>query len=377
MIPFRLLFCPGGGCVRWAETTEFGKRAMAKSSAAVKKAAVLEGLVQVLTLEEDPYDPRPPASNPGRPQPGPALHQPVMLEEVLELLAVRPDGIYLDLTVGTAGHAREILARLGPRGLLVGLDRDPETLEVARRRLQEVGAKAPFRLWAGDFGDLLRICRELGLGRADGILADLGMSSWQLDSPERGFSHALEGPLDMRFDRREPTTAAELIRRCSAEELTGLLRRYGEEPFARRIARAVAERARRAPIRTTVQLAEVIREVVPARARADALARTFQALRIAVNRELESLERLLRAAPGLLAPGGRLVVISFHSLEDRLVKRALREGERAGLLRVLTPKPRRPDPEEVRRNPRSRSARLRGAEKLLLSGPAQPQGGDR
>lgn len=350
---------------------------MSDGSAGAKKAADLEGLAQVLTLDEDPQSPRPPTSNPGPPPPGPPAHRPVMLAEALELLAVRPEGTYLDVTVGTAGHSREILARLGPRGLLVGLDRDPETLEVARRRLQEVGSVAPFVLRAGDFGDLVRLCREVGLERVDGILADLGMSSWQLDSPERGFSHAREGPLDMRFDRRQSTTAAELLRRCSADELAQLLRRYGEEPFARRIAQAVVRRGRRAPILTTTELAEVVREAVPVRARSGALARTFQALRLAVNGELERLERLLQAAPGLLGPGGRLVLISFHSLEDRLAKRALRAGERAGLLRVLTAKPRRPGPEEVLANPRSRSARLRGAEKLLLSGQARPQGGDR
>jgi len=301
----------------------------------------------------------------------------VLLEEAIESLAVKPAGVYLDVTVGTAGHARAILARLGPEGLLVGVDRDAEVLEVARRQLEGVRSAAQFVLQPGDFAAVDGVCEELGVGAVDGVLADLGMSSWQLESAERGFSHAAEGPLDMRFDRQQRAAAADLIERYSEAQLAEVFFRYGEEPFSRRIARAIVRRRRQEPIRTTTQLAEVVRSAVPPRARAGALARTFQALRLALNRELESLDRFLKVVPRLLAPGGRLVVISFHSLEDGRVKRALREGQRAGILRRLSAKPVRPTEEEVARNPRSRSARLRAAEKLVLTGLAAPQGGDR
>jgi len=301
---------------------------------------------------------------------GEPLHEPVLLAEVLELLAVKADGIYLDVTVGTAGHARAIRKLLGPGGLLVGMDRDPEVLALARRRLEAVDSSARLVFRQANFASLPEVCEELSLNTVHGVLADLGVSSWHLERGERGFSHTLEGPLDMRFDRSETRTAADLLARLSAAELTELLFRYGEESRARLIARAVVRRRTRHPLKTTTELAEVIRSVVPARARSRALARTFQALRIAVNRELESLQKFLEAVPRWLAPGGRLVVISFHSLEDRLVKRALAQGERAGILRLLTAKPLRPGAEEVSRNPRSRSARLRAAEKLLLSGAA-------
>ncbi len=355
------------------------KTTMVHNPATGKKPVLLDGLVQVLIMGEEPFDdwerPREP-----RPQPaGPGLHTSVLLPETLDLLAVKPDGTYLDVTVGTGGHARAILARLGPHGFLVGMDRDGEALEVARRRLEEVGSAARFLLRAGDFADLDRVCRDLGVDAVDGVVADLGMCSWQLDSAERGFSHALEGPLDMRFDRTQTTTAADLLARSSPGELTRILFAYGEEPHARRIAQAIVRRrqpAGRRALRTTTELAEVVRSAVPPQARRQALARTFQALRIAVNREMESLERFLGVVPHVLGPGGRLVIISFHSLEDRPVKQALQRGHRAGILRVLTAKPRRPSPQELSQNPRSRSARLRAAEKLFRTGPASLKGGD-
>ena len=352
------------------------KTTMVRQSATGKKPVLLDGLVQVLIMGAEPFDdqehPWPPPSQPA----GPGLHTPVLLREALDFLAVKPDGTYLDATVGTGGHARAILARLGPHGFLVGMDRDAEALEVARRRLEEVGSAARFVLRAADFADVDRVCGDLGLDAVDGVVADLGLCSWQLDSAERGFSHALEGPLDMRFDRTQATMAADLLARSSPDELTRILFRYGEEPHARRIAQAIVRRRRHRALRTTLELAEVVRSAVPPQAHGHALARTFQALRIAVNGEVESLERFLRVVPHLLAAGGRLVIISFHSLEDRPVKQALGIGQRAGILRVLTSKPQRPTPQELSQNPRSRSARLRAAQKLFRTGPASPRGGD-
>jgi 16S rRNA (cytosine1402-N4)-methyltransferase len=287
------------------------------------------------------------------------LHVPVLLQEVLTWLDPRPGGLYVDATVGTGGHAEAILERILPGGRLVGLDRDPEALAVARRRLERFGEAV--QLVQANFADLHYVLRALGIARVQGVLMDLGVSGLQLAAPHRGFSFRLAGPLDMRMDPASPVTAADLVNRLSEKELAELLRRYGEEPFAPRIAREIV---RRRPLSTTQELREAILRAVPRRAwprRVDVATRTFQALRIAVNRELEALEQALPQAAEVLGPGGRLVVISFHSLEDRIVKHTLR---RAKSLRVLTPKPIRPSPEEVRRNPHARSARLRAAERV-------------
>jgi 16S rRNA (cytosine1402-N4)-methyltransferase len=287
------------------------------------------------------------------------LHVPVLLQEVLTWLDPRPGGLYVDATVGTGGHAEAILERILPGGRLVGLDRDPEALAVARRRLERFGEAV--QLVQANFADLHYVLRALGIARVQGVLMDLGVSGLQLAAPHRGFSFRLAGPLDMRMDPASPVTAADLVNRLSEKELAELLRRYGEEPFAPRIAREIV---RRRPLSTTQELREAILRAVPRRAwprRVDVATRTFQALRIAVNRELEALEQALPQAAEVLDPGGRLVVISFHSLEDRIVKHTLR---RAKSLRVLTPKPIRPSPEEVRRNPHARSARLRAAERV-------------
>ncbi len=265
----------------------------------------------------------------------------------------------MDATVGLGGHAEAILERILPGGRLIGLDRDPEAIAVARRRLSRF--QGAFQLVQADFAHLREVLQDLGIAQVQGVLMDLGVSALQLTSPHRGFSFSLPGPLDMRMDPSSPVTAADLVNRLSEPELADLLRRYGEEPFARRIARAIV---RRRPIHTTQELREAVVQAVPRRAwprRIDVATRTFQALRIAVNRELEALEQALPQAVEVLSPGGRLVVISFHSLEDRIVKHFLR---RTGGLRVLTPKPVRPSREEVRHNPRARSARLRAAEKM-------------
>ena len=292
---------------------------------------------------------------------------------MLTFLAVRPGGVYIDGTVGGGGHAEAILESSAPDGRLLGLDRDPGALEAAGERLARFGGRAVLR--HGSFARLAALAE--GFAPADGVLLDLGLSSLQLADPARGFAFSREGPLDMRFDPTAPgPTAADLVNGLPVKELAALLYRYGEERQAGRIAEAIVA-AR--PLETTRQLAEVIERAVGRRGRIHPATRTFQALRIAVNKELEALEAALPQAVDLLRPGGRLVVISFHSLEDRIVKRFLRRESRdcicppetpvctcghTAQLRLLTRKPVRPDPEEVERNPRARSARLRAAERI-------------
>jgi len=286
-------------------------------------------------------------------------HASVLLAESLELLAVRPGGLYVDGTVGPGGHAAAILERSGPEGRLLGLDRDPEVLESAGERLRPFGARA--RLVHADYRAIPRL---LAGERADGVLLDLGTSSVQLDTPERGFSFRAEGPLDMRMDRSGGETAADLVNRMSEPDLADLIYRFGEERASRRIARAIVAAWRRGRIRTTAELAGIVRSAA-GRARRpglDPATRTFQALRIQVNRELEGLGPALAAIAGCLAPRGRLAVIAFHSLEDREVKHAFRELAREGFT-LLTRRPLRPSGAETARNPRSRSARLRALER--------------
>jgi 16S rRNA (cytosine1402-N4)-methyltransferase len=299
------------------------------------------------------------------------VHVPVLLAEVRTLLAPREDARFFDGTVGAGGHAAVLAPLLGPRGLYVGIDRDPEILEVARARLASLGPVA--RLRRGRFGDVAAIAREDAPGGFDAILLDLGVSSLQLDRPARGFSFSAEGPLDMRMDPEDETTAAHLVNRLPEQELADLIYRLGEERLSRRIARAIVEERRRARIETTGALANIVARAVPRgyeRGRIHPATRTFQALRIAVNRELDELERALDAAPDALRPGGRLVVISFHSLEDRLVKTKLREAAKAGRLALLVKKPLTASEEEVQSNRRARSAKLRAAER-----PAEPISG--
>jgi 16S rRNA (cytosine1402-N4)-methyltransferase len=284
-----------------------------------------------------------------------AAHTSVLLAEALELLAVKPGGLYVDGTVGLGGHAAAVLRASSPDGRLLGLDRDGETLALARERLAEFGSRA--RLEQGDFRELPE---RLGEERPDGILLDLGISSAQLDDPARGFSFQKDGPLDMRMDRTRGETAADVVNRTRERDLADLLYAYGEEPASRRIARAIAFARERRPIGTTGELAEIVRRAAP-RSRRPGLhpaTRTFQALRIRVNRETEGLREAIEGAAACLAPAGRMVVIAFHSLEDRAAKEAFRSLSGRGF-RVLTRKPVRPGEEEVRENPRARSARLR------------------
>lgn len=271
----------------------------------------------------------------------------------------------MDSTVGLGGHAEAILERSAPTGLLYGIDRDAEALELARTRLHRFGRRAV--LLHGDFRDLLRLTE--GWGPFDGILFDLGVSSFQLADPERGFSFVKEGPLDMRMDRSRGKTAAELLQECSEGELIRILREYGEERWARRIAKAIVKARKEEPLVSTRQLRELVERSIPRPAwpkRIHPATRTFQALRIATNDELRGLGLALEEAAGLLSPGGRIVVIAFHSLEDRIVKETFKalSLKEPRIFRPLTRKPLVPSKEELERNPRSRSAKLRALERV-------------
>lgn len=288
------------------------------------------------------------------------MHVPVLLRETLELLKVRPDGTYIDATLGGGGHAEEIL-KLLRKGRLLGLDRDPAAIAVARERLKVYGEKLIVR--EANFAEIGEVAPASGLPPADGLVADLGLSSLQLDDVSRGFSFSLPGPLDMRMDPHTRVTAEEIVNRTPERNLADLIFKLGEERHSRRIARAIVK-AR--PIRTTTELAQVVTRAIPSRAglyQIHPATRTFMALRLAVNRELENLDAFLSKIPDLLAPGGRVVVIAFHSLEDRLVKHALRRWQQEGKAEILTRKVVRPGEDEVRSNPRARSAKLRAAEK--------------
>ena len=291
-------------------------------------------------------------------------HQPVMTDAVLEHLAPRAGAVIVDGTVGTAGHSLLIAPRLLPNGTLIAIDRDADSLQQAQQRLVEF---APQVTWAhDDYRHLGAILQRVGVSQVDGILLDLGMSSAQVDAAERGFSFLREGPLDMRMDVRQAVTAATLVNTWPAEDLVHVLQTFGEERFARRIVRRLLEARRARPLTTTTQLAELVVGAYPPPARhrrVHPATRTFQALRMAVNDELGALAACLAQAHAWLRPGGRLVVIAFHSLEDRAVKRALAQGARDGQWTVRTPKPLTPSVGEIARNPRARSAKLRAAER--------------
>jgi 16S rRNA (cytosine1402-N4)-methyltransferase len=300
-------------------------------------------------------------------------HQPVMVEEVLHFLSPKPGGVYVDATLGAGGHAEAILRTVGGRCTLIGIDRDPDALARARYNLGALSASV--KLVRADFADLPWILQSHDVQKVDGILLDLGMSSMQIDSAERGFSFRNDGPLDMRMDPSQPKTAADVVNTYPEADLAKVLRDYGEERHAGRIARAIVSARRKRPLRTTGELTELIERAYPAGSRRQHPARrTFQALRIEVNRELEVLETVLDAAPDVLAPDGRIVVISYHSLEDRMVKRTFArfagKGQAlpglgapapTGVLAELTPNAVLPSSAETDRNPRASSARLRAA----------------
>jgi 16S rRNA (cytosine1402-N4)-methyltransferase len=299
-------------------------------------------------------------------------HVPVLLKEAIDFLAVRRGGTYIDATVGLGGHSLEIARRLGAPGRLIGFDKDPKALEIAETVVsrtshvaREAGDWPIIELVQGSFADLAHDARRGTHDGVDGILADLGVSSLQFSDPARGFSFQAEGPLDMRMNPMSEPTAEQVVNQFDERELADLIYEFGEERRSRRIARAIV---RSRPIRTTAQLAAVVsaaaRPMNQAERKIHPATRTFQALRIFVNRELDDLRQLLEAAPQLVKPGGRLVVISFHSLEDRIVKDAMREGVRRGQYKVLTKKPVTPSVEEIASNPRARSAKLRAAERV-------------
>jgi len=311
-------------------------------------------------------------------------HVPVLLEAAVDALNIIEDGTYVDATFGRGGHSARILERLGPSGRLIAIDLDPEALAVGRERF---GADARVTFARASFGELGELAEQLGIeGRVDGLLMDLGVSSPQIDDPERGFSFREDGPLDMRMDPERGVSAAEWLAGVDERELADVLFRYGEERHSRRIARAIVDARAETPITRTLQLADIIRSAVPkkaaARDRIDPATRSFQAIRIAVNGELEAIERALDSALEVLAAGGRLAVISFHSLEDRIVKRFIREHARppaASRRRPAVPfsarlreigKLVRPEEAEQQANPRARSARMRVAERRAAGGAA-------
>jgi 16S rRNA (cytosine1402-N4)-methyltransferase len=304
-------------------------------------------------------------------------HVSVLSQEVIAFLQPRPGAVVIDCTLGAGGHARLLLEAIQPGGRLLAIDRDPAAVEGGRALLSRF--EPPATVVRGDFADVDRLAREHGFAPADAILFDFGISSDQLDDPDRGFSFRQDGPLDMRMDPEGPVTAHKLVNQLSARELTELIRRYGEERWAARIAQFIV---RRRPLRTTLEVAAAVEAAIPRAAWPKDIhpaTRTFQALRIAVNDELDAIERGLKAANSILSPGGRMAAISFHSLEDRTVKTFFIAESKDCLcppqqpvctcahrasLRILTRKPVSPSEEEVRANPRSRSARLRVAERI-------------
>ena len=298
-------------------------------------------------------------------------HVPVLSGEVVAWLVRKPAGTYLDCTVGQGGHAALILEHSGPGGVLIGVDRDQDAIASTRENLAHFAPR--MRLIQGNFSALKQHLQSVGVAEVDGVIFDLGVSSAQLDRPERGMSFLSDGPLDMRMDQRGGRTAADLIAQLPEHELADLIYKYGEERYSRRIARAIVTARNTRPLRTTSDLVSAVAGAVPAvyrHGRIHCATRTFQALRIAVNQELDVIEGALRDATDVLAPGGRLCVMAFHSLEDRIAKQTLRSLAQApgARLKILTKKPCVPSDEECRANPRARSAKFRVAERL-------PEGG--
>jgi len=296
-------------------------------------------------------------------------HIPVMLNEVLNYLNPAPGKVFVDATIGTGGHSLALLERIMPGGRLIGIDRDEESLGIAKERLKGFGEACVFAY--SNFSDIDSVLSGLKIGKVDGIIFDLGISSYQLDNPERGFSFQNEGPLDMRLDRNSYISAYDLVNNLNEEELSTLLWNFGQERWHNRIAHYLVEERQKHPIATTAQLADIVYKAIPYRQRfknfrIHPATRTFQAVRIAVNRELEGLGLAVNKAVGFLNKGGRICVISFHSLEDRIIKFGFRQLSEAGEVGIITPKPLVPSESEVASNPASRSAKLRVAERLLI-----------
>ena len=302
-------------------------------------------------------------------------HKSVLLKETVDSLCIRPDGIYVDGTLGGGGHAFEVCRRLGPGGRLIGIDQDQDAIAAASERLAPFGDRAV--IVRSNYRQIQDVLEGLQIGRVDGIYLDLGVSSCQLDTAERGFSYREDAPLDMRMDRRNTQTAADLVNGCDESELYRIIRDYGEEKFAKNIAKHIVKARQEKPIETTGELTEIIKAAIPAKMRATGghpAKRTFQAIRIALNHELEVLDQSIDTMIQLLNPGGRLSIITFHSLEDRIVKNRFRENEnpcicppdfpvcvcgRVSRGRVITRKPILPSEEELEENKRAKSAKLR------------------
>lgn len=286
-------------------------------------------------------------------------HQPVMVKEVLDILKPERGGIYVDCTTGEGGHSEALLQCLPASGVLVCIDRDKEMLEIAKKRLLPLHPNIHF--FHANFSELSNILSQLNITQVNGILFDLGLSLRQIHSPERGFSFQVEGPLDMRMDTSQPLKAMDLLNRLSERELASLFKEFGEEPLAEKIASAVVERRKKRPIKTTRELVEIVESVVRKRGRIHPATKIFMALRIAVNRELEELRSSLPSAISLLGIGGRICVLSYNSLEDRIVKQTFKAHKDE--IKLLTPKPLRPTRVEISINPRARSAKLRAGER--------------
>lgn len=290
------------------------------------------------------------------------MHKPTLCSEVIEFLDLKKKDVILDCTVGCGGHASEILRNICPGGELIGIDRDQDALRIAKENLKEFGECA--RLLYGNFKNLDLILENCGIKEVDGILFDLGLSSYQIDSPGRGFSFRFDAPLDMRMDKALKMTAFDLVNNLCQEEIAKILRDFGQERFSNRIARQIVRQREKAPISTTLELAEIIRRAAPRiKSKIHPATRSFQAFRIAVNNELDALKEGLEKASFYLKRKGRICVISFHSLEDRIVKNKFKELHRQGNFKILTKKPLCPKEEEILDNPRSRSAKLRAIEK--------------
>ena len=309
-------------------------------------------------------------------------HKPIMLEECIEFLKIRRDGVYLDCTLGGGGHSSEIVKRLGSKGVLIGIDQDKNAVETAKKRLLSINSKANVIIKHTNFENIREVLEALKIDSVDGVLLDLGVSSHQLDEGKRGFSYQHDAPLDMRMNQNQDFDAQTLVNTWSKDDIAGIIREYGEERWAARIAEFIVRSREVQKISTTGQLVEIIKSAIPAAARREGphpAKRTFQALRIAVNRELEVLENLLDTVTDLLSSGGRLAIISFHSLEDRIVKKSFQKQSRGCVcprdfpkcvcgftpkLKIITRKPITPTEKELDANPRARSAKLRVAERL-------------
>ncbi|MBU0478177.1 16S rRNA (cytosine(1402)-N(4))-methyltransferase RsmH [bacterium] len=290
-------------------------------------------------------------------------HIPVLLNEVLTLLCIKPEGIYIDCTIGEGGHAEALLNVIHPKGFLIGIDCDKSVLEITGRRLGKFAGS--FKLVHDNFLNIADICSQLNIKAVDGIIFDVGMSSYQIDDPERGFSFNKNGPLDMRMDRSSNLTAQSLINSLSYDELTEIFFKYGEERYSRRIASRIITERKKGSIQTTGELVAVIKKAIPLkRYRIHPGTRVFQALRIATNNELEDLSTAVTHGFSLLKKEGRMCIISFHSLEDRIAKNKFREFKMNGQAKIITKKPLTPTREEIDRNIRSRSAKLRVIEKI-------------